>query len=161
MLDYEIQPNTRRCAATGRDLQPGEKYHSVLIEHDGKLVRQDFAEGAWSKPPAGAFCFWAGRVPSKDQVRKMRIDADLLLDCFERLDGSAGADKINFRYVLALLLIRSKRLKYLESRMQDGREILQVRCQRGGKRYDVVNPGLTEQELAAVQDEVLQVVGWE
>jgi hypothetical protein len=160
MLDYEIQPNTRRCAATGRDLQPGEKYHSVLIEHEGKLLRQDFAEAAWSKPP-GAFCFWAGRVPSKDQVRKMRIDADLLLDCFDRLDGSAGTDKINFRYVLALLLIRSKRLKYLESRMQDGREILQVRCLRGGKRYDVVNPGLTEQELAAVQEEVLQVVGWE
>jgi hypothetical protein len=161
MLDYEIQPNTRRCAATGRDLQAGEKYHSVLIEHDGKLVRQDFADAAWANPPFGAFCFWTGRVPSKDQARKMRIDADLLLDCFQRLDESAGTDKVNFRYVLALLLIRSKRLKYLESRMQDGREFLRLSCLRGGGHYDVVNPGLTEQELAAVQEEVLQVVGWE
>jgi hypothetical protein len=161
MLDYEIQPHTRRCAATGRDLHSGEKYHSVLIEQEGKLVRQDFADTAWTKPPAGAFCFWTGRVPSKEQVRKMRIDADMLLDCFQRLDGSAGADKINFRYVLALLLIRSRRLKYLDCRTQDGREILRLRCLRGETQYDVVNPGLTEDELAAVQEEVLQVVGWD
>jgi hypothetical protein len=161
MLDYEIQPNTRRCAATGRELQPGEKYHSVLIDQEGKLVRRDFADAAWLQPPSDAFCFWTGRVPSKEQVRKMRIDADLLLDCFQRLDGSTGTDKINFRFVLALLLIRSKRLKYLESRMQDGREILHLRCFRGVERYDVVNPGLTEQELAAVQEEVLRVVAWE
>src|SRR5262249_25125155 len=90
MLDYEIQPNTRRCAATGRDLQPGEKYHSVLVEQDGKLIRRDFANAAWSRPPSNAFCFWSGQVPGKEQVRKMRIDADLLLDCFQRLDGSAG-----------------------------------------------------------------------
>jgi len=161
MLDYEIQPNTRRCAATGRELQPGEKYHSVLIEQEGKLVRRDFADNAWSEPPSDAFCFWTGRVPGKEQVRKMRIDADLLLDCFQRIDGSTGTDKINFRYVLALLLIRSKRLKYLESRMLDGREILHLRCFRSEARYDVVNPGLTEQELAAVQEEVLRVVAWE
>jgi hypothetical protein len=161
MLDYEIQPPTRRCAATGRALLPGEKYHSVLVEQEGKLVRQDFASTAWAKPPTGAFCFWMCRVPSKDQVRKMRIDADLLLECFQRLDGSAGTDKINFRYVLALLLIRSKRLKLIDSRTQDSREILRLRCLRGGTHYDVVNPGLTEQELAAVQEEVLQVVGWE
>src|SRR5216684_2317402 len=128
MLDYEIQPPTRRCAATGRTLLPGEKYHSVLVEQEGRLVRQDFAGAAWTKPPTGAFCFWTGRVPFKDQVRKMRIDADLLLDCFQRLDGSTGTDKINFRYVLALLLIRSKRLKLVDSRTQDSREILRLRC---------------------------------
>jgi hypothetical protein len=161
MLDNEIQPHTRRCAATGRALLPGEKYHGVLIEQEGRLVRQDFAGAAWTKPPTGAFCFWTGRVPSREQVRKMRIDADLLLDCFQRLDGSAGTDKINFRYVLALLLIRSKRLKYLDSRTEDGLEILRLRCLRGGTQYDVVNPGLTEGELAAVQEVVLQVVGWE
>jgi hypothetical protein len=91
----------------------------------------------------------------------LRIDADLLLDCFKRLGCSEGADKINFRYVLALLLVRSKRLKFMDSRIEGGRETLHVRCLREGTHYDVVNPGLAEQELAAVQQEVLQVVGWE
>jgi hypothetical protein len=161
MLDYEIQPHPRRCAMTGRELQPGEKYYGVLIEEHGRLIRQDFSSEGWNGFPAEAFCFWTGRVPTKEQARKVRIDADRLLDCFQRLDGSAGADKVNFRYVLALLLMRGKRFKLLDSRTQDGQEILRLRCLRGGAQYDVVNPRLTEEQLAAVQEQVLQVVGWE
>ncbi len=61
MTDYQIQPNTRRCVATGRELPPGTKFYSVLLEQDGKLVRQDFSSEAWQGPPPGAFSFWAGR----------------------------------------------------------------------------------------------------
>jgi hypothetical protein len=161
MLDYQVQPHTRRCAASGRELQPGEKYFSALVEEKGRLVRKDFSGEGWQGPPPGAFGFWTGRVPAKDQPRKLRIDADHLLDCFQRLDGNRAAEQVPFRYVLALLLIRAKRLQFLDTRMDGEREILRLRCLRGGTQYDVVNPQLTTDELAAVQDQVLPVVGWE
>jgi hypothetical protein len=161
MLDYHVQPHTRRCVASGRELQAGEKYFSALVEEKGKLVRKDYSSEGWQGPPAGAFGFWTGRVPAKDQARKLRIDADRLLDCFQRLDGNRFAEQAPFRYVLALLLIRAKRLQILDTRIDGEREILRLRCVRGGTQYDVVNPQLTTDELAAVQEQVLQIVGWE
>src|SRR5262245_19286168 len=161
MTEYQIQANTRRCATTGRELQPGEKIYTVLLDQLGKFVRQDYAAEAWQGPPEGAFSFWVSRVPAVDAARKPPIDDDLLLDCFERLEGEAAADRVQFRYIVALLLLRRKRLKFEDTRNEDGVEILGLRCQRTRKLHEVINPRLTETELAAVQEEVFRVLGWQ
>ena len=57
MTDYQIQPNTRRCAVTGRELRPGERYYTALLETAGHFVRQDFSADAWQGPPPNAFSF--------------------------------------------------------------------------------------------------------
>ena len=161
MTDYQIQPNTRHCTVTGRELRPGEKFYSVLLQEGGKLVRQDYAAEAWQGPPDGAFSFWSGRVPAAEQGRKLRIDDDLLADCFQRLEGQSEPAQVNFRYVVALLLMRRKRFKFEEARAEGGQEVLRLRCARTGAQYDVVNPRLTEDEMVAVQDEVFKVLGWD
>jgi hypothetical protein len=161
MTDYQIQPNTRHCAVSGRELKPGEKVYSVLLQEGGKLLRRDFAAEAWQGPPPGAFSFWCGRVPVAEQGRKLRIDDDLLADCFQRLEGQTEPAQVNFRYVVALLLMRRKRFKFEEARVEGGQEVLRMRCARTGAQYDVVNPRLGEEEMIAVQDEVFKVLGWE
>ena len=67
---------------------------------------------------------------------------------------------MNFRYVLALLLIRRKRLKFEESRYHGSEERLVLRCPRSGKTWEVVNPRLSDAEMKDVQDEVFKVLGW-
>jgi hypothetical protein len=124
-------------------------------------VRKDYAAEAWHGPPADAFSFWAGRVPPAGARRRPPIDDDLLLDCFGRLEGRTDAAGENFRYVLALLLMRRKRFKFEETRNDDGRELLVLRCGRTGARHEVANPRLTDEEMAAVQDDVFQALGWE
>jgi hypothetical protein len=161
MTDYQIQPNTRHCVVSGRELRPGEKFYSVLLQDGGKFVRHDYAAQAWHGPPDGAFSFWCGCVPAADQNRKLRIDDDLLADCFQRLEGHDEPAQVNFRYVVALLLMRRKRFKFEEARVEDDREVLRMRCSRTGAPYDVVNPRLTEDQMIAVQDEVFKVLGWE
>jgi hypothetical protein len=161
MTDYQIQPNTRHCAASGRELRPGEKFYSVLLLEGGNLIRKDYAAESWPGAPEGAFSFWCGRVPPAEQSRKLRIDDDLLADCFQRLEGHAEPAQVNFRYVVALLLMRRKRFKFEEARAEGGQEILRMRCARTGAQHDVVNPRLTEEEMIAVQDEVFKVLGWE
>ena len=161
MTDYQIQPNTRHCAVSGRELRPGEKFYSVLVQEGGKLARRDYAAEAWQGPPAGAFSFWCGLVPAAEQGRKLRIDDDLLADCFQRLEGHAEPAQVNFRYVVALLLMRRKRFRFEEARVEDGHEVLRMHCTRTGTEYDVVNPGLNEEEMNNVQDEVFKVLGWE
>jgi len=161
MIDYQIQTNSRRCAGTGRELRPGERYYSVLLDEAGKFVRRDYSGEAWTGPPAGAFSFWAGRIPLGETRRLPRIDDDLLMDCFQRLEGQAEPGRLNFRYVIALLLMRRKRLKFEEQHTDGDQEVLALRCPRTRKLYQVTNPRLSDAEMEAVQDEVFQVIGWE
>ena len=161
MMDYQIQAATRRCAVTGRELQPGEKFYSVLLDENGRFIRQDYSTDAWQGPPQGAFSFWLSRVPPPEEGRGPRIDDDLLFDCFQRLESDTEAARVNFRYVVALLLMRRRRLKFEEAGQENGQEVLRLRCVRTRTQYDVVNPRLTEAEMTAVQEEVFKVLGWE
>ena len=161
MIDYQIQPNSRRCAATGRELRPGEKVFSVLLEEGGKLVRKDFAAESWQGPPAASFSFWAGRVVAPESKKRTPIDDEMLLDCFKRLEDQTEASRIRFRYIVSLLLMRRKRFRFEEAIKENGQELLCLRCTRTGARHRVLNPLLSEEETTAVQEEVFQALGWQ
>jgi hypothetical protein len=157
-MEYEIQPHTRRCVMTGRELNPGERYYAALIEDGARFVRHDYSAEAWTGPPEGTFSFWAGRVPPPQEEARLRVDDDLLEDCFQRLEGQTDPGRINFRYVVALLLVRRRRFK-LEPDGPDAGTMM-VRCPRTGQCYSVINPQLSEDEMQQVQEEVFQVLGW-
>lgn len=161
MIDYQIQPSTRRCSLSGRELQPGERYYSVLLEEGGKFLRKDYSVEAWQGPPEGAFSFWMGRLAPPQGKRRQPIDDEMLMECFQRLEGQLEDSRVRFRYVVALLLLRRRRLKIEETRREGAQEMLILRCTRTGVRHMVVNPDLTDEELAAVQDDVFQALGWE
>ncbi len=161
MTDYQIQPNTRRCAVTGRELQPGEKFFTALLDEGNQFVRRDYSSEAWHGPPPEAFSFWCGRVPAREEAKRPRIDDDMLVECFTRLEHQTELGRVNFRFVIALLLMRRKRFKFEEARTEDEQEVLILRCVRTGNRLEVVNPRLTEEQMKAVQEEVFQVLGWQ
>ena len=94
-------------------------------------------------------------------LRLPRFDDEMLMDCFRRLGGETEPGRVNFRYVIALLLMRRKRLRFADVRMDGDKEIMALRCSKTRTLYQVVNPLLSDEELQAVQDEVFQVLGWE
>jgi hypothetical protein len=150
------------CAATGRELKPGDRFHAVLTERDGRLARADYAAEAWPGPPPGAVAHWAGRVPGSDRPRKPVVNDEVLLGCFDRLKDSADADGRNFRYVAALLLMRRKRFRFEDAtRDPDGRDVLVLKDAKGGAVHRVTDPRLTDEQVVAVQAEVFRVLGWE
>lgn len=160
--NYEIQGPSRVCAISGRELKPGDRYFGVLADEDGKFVRKDFAADAWQGPPESIVAYWAGRIPASDRPKKPTFNDDLLADCFTHLHGAVEPDRIKFRYVVALLLMRRKRLKFEDTRREaDGTNVLVVRDAKSGARHDVADPRLDEAEITAVQDEVFRVLGWE
>ncbi len=161
MTEYQIQANTRRCVVSGRELKPGEKFYSVLLDEGGKLIRQDFSSEAWQGPPTSLFSFWAGRIPENDEDRRPQIDDEMLIDCFLRLKNATEPRRISFRYVVALLLMRRKRFRFEEAKKENGQEALYLLCPKTRTQHRVINPGLTEQEMAAVQEEVFKVLGWQ
>jgi|SRR5579883_1097550 len=161
MPDYEIAAPTRRCAATGRELNPGDKFYGVLTDDAGKFVRRDFAADAWRGPPAGTIAFWAGRIPPSDRPRRPTFNDEHLAGLFAQLAGTTDPTRVNLRYAVALLLMRRKRLKFEDLRRSAGGDVLVLRDARSGARHEVADPRLTEAEIAAVQDEVFRQLGWE
>ena len=160
MTDYQIQTNTRKCSITGRELQPGEKYFSVLFDENGAFVRRDYCAESWTVVPEGAYSFWAGRLPLESDARRPPIDDEMLFDCLRRMEAEIEPAKIKFRYVVALLLMRRKRLKFVETRHEDDRDLLILQSAQKGERITVIDPQLSDQEMNAVQDEVFEVLGW-
>jgi len=159
-MEYQIQPNSRRCAVTGRELQSGERFYSALLEENHQFVRKDYCPEAWQGPPAGAFSFWTGRVSAVTDRAKPRFDDDLLEECFTRLEGQTEQSRVNFRYVVALLLMRRRRFRYESSVLENGVEKMILSCLRTGEKHHVINPQLSDEEMAQVQEEVFNVLGW-
>ncbi len=159
MKDYEIKPPSLHCAVSGRALQPGEQYYSVLAETAEGFERRDFAADAWTGPPQGAVGFWRAKVPeSSGPKRPKPIDDGVLLNFFERLAGETDDTRIKFRYILALLLMRRKLVKLVDAAHQQGREIIVVRVVASGNEHQVVNPGLSEEQFADVQKQLEQLL---
>jgi hypothetical protein len=161
MTEYQIEANTRRCSVTGRELRPGERFFSVLLDEAGKFHRRDYSTDAWHGPPEGAFGFWAGRIPASGEPNRPRIDDEVLIECLERLEGDPDPSRVPFRYVVALLLMRRKRLRFEEARMEGGDEYLVLRCTKMGNMYRVLDPRLGEEAMEAVQEEVFRLLGWQ
>jgi len=154
MTEYAIQPLSLRCARTGRELKPGEAYYSVLSESPDGFVRTDCCAEAWTGPPEGAIGFWRSVVPQGTKERRTVIDASVLMDCFVRLTESEDDYKRNFRFILALLLLRRKALKLVGTSREVNRDILVLRVPASDEEYRVVNPDMSEEQLAAMQSEV-------
>lgn len=158
---YPILNHTRVCATTGRPLLPGEKFRSMLLDDAGQFVRKDYSADAWPGAPDNAIASWAGTVPEIHQKRRLTFDADLLMECFGRLAEETDPEKVRFRYVIALLLLRRKQLRFEDVRRDGDQEYLQLKCPKTGNAFEVVDPHLSEADIAKVQEEVVKVLGWE
>lgn len=109
LLDFEVQRCSRHCAATERELQPGDACFSVLEVSGADVVRKDFCLAGWQGAPAGAFGWWKSRVPEPTAKKIKLAPNDVLLELFEHL--ADRADQTDLRYVLALLLVRRRVLR--------------------------------------------------
>jgi hypothetical protein len=159
MVDYEIAAPGRVCAKSGRELKPGDRIASVLVPDGGKLVRHDYAREVMVEPPVDAIAFWVHAL-SDGPAKRPVINDDLLMDLFRHWAESAEPERLRFRYVVALLLMRRKRLKFEDAGRRDGQDVLIVRDAKSGIRHEVPDPKLTDDAIAAVQDEVFDVLGW-
>ena len=108
------------------------------------------------------FSFWKTKIPEPSQKKKLFVDDSVLINLFERLAEEKEELKVNFRFVLSLILMRKRRLKYEDSRRDGTREIWSMRFVRETETHDVFNPQLTEEQIQEVfyyPREVIQILG--
>ncbi|MFL5330135.1 MAG: hypothetical protein ACJ8C4_14635 [Gemmataceae bacterium] len=151
MTEYPSSVAQRRCSVSGRDLRPGERYYAVVLEGSSGYTRRDFATEAWNGTPEQAVGYWASRVPATDSRPKV-IDVEAALDMFVQLETDPLRSSL--RYVLALWLVRRKRLKL--ERSSPG--WLRLTDAKSGDQYEIQDVSLSDLGLAAAQEEMSRVI---
>jgi len=152
-MDFEIQRCTRHCAATGRELGPGEEYYSALVAEGADLVRYDYSTEGWRGPPEKAIGWWKSQIPGGDNRRKHWAPNDVMLQFFEEL--AEQPDKQDMRYVLALLLTRRRVMRVEETeRDPQGGEVVVLYCPRRDATYRVAAVVPDEARVAQIQEEL-------
>ena len=148
-LDFDVQRCSRRCAVTGRELQPGESFYSALIPSGATVVRHDFSLEAWQGPPAEALGWWKSQIPTAETKKTQWAPNDVMLELFDELAGQP--DRSDLRYMLTLLLIRRRVFRLEETeRDSSGRQTLLVYCPRRQTDYKVpvaMPDGLRAQQI--------------
>jgi len=152
-MDYEVQRCTRHCAASGRLLAEGEEFYSVLVTEHGQVQRYDYAAGAWPGPPEAALGWWKSRMPTRDSGKPRLAPGDVLLELFVSLEQVP--DKLDMRYVLALLLVRRRVLRLEETRHDEtGRELLLLYSPRDETTYQVRSAMPSDERIREIQVEL-------
>lgn len=155
---YDVQRPTGVCAATGRKLEEGEAIYTVLFEEGETFGREDYSLDGWKGAPKKSFCHFRSRVPVKTKRRRLFIDDEGLIAFFLRLADEPETLRVQFRFVLALLLMRKRLLKYEDARRTDDGETWRMILTRDQSRHLVLNPNLTDDQIEGVSKQLTAVL---
>ena len=159
MDEWEIDKPLGHCYGSGKKIEYGEEYFGALVETDEGLARRDFCADYWQEQKPEVFCYWKTKLPQPDQKKQIFVDDEMLMAFFERLERETEQEKVNFRFVLALVLMRKRRLKYDLSRIEDGKEIWRLRIAGGDKEFvEVINPHLDEVQIERLSSQIGQIL---
>ncbi len=158
MADWEIKKTLGQCAGTGEEFEIGQGYFAALVAIEEGFERQDFSVEYWQENKPEVYCFWKTKMVDPEHKKKLFIDDEMLMSFFERLGEETDQEKINFRFVLTLVLMRKRKLKYLSDAIRDGREIWHMRVAGQGREVTVVNPHLSEDQIEELSEQMGQIM---
>ena len=154
MTEYEISKSTGKCATCQRALEVGDTCYTVVVSEGEGFIRQDIGAECWQGPPAGALCHFRTRMPEREKKRKVLVDDSVLVEFFRRLSEADEAGKERFRFVLSLILLRKRLLKYEQTTRESGREFWHMRLMSDKSQHRIVNPGLVESQIEGLTVEL-------
>jgi hypothetical protein len=158
MVEWEIKKTLGQCAGTEQEFAVGQEYFAALVAIDKGFERRDFSVDYWLENKPEVYCFWKTKMVDPAHKKKLFIDDEMLMSFFERLGEETDKEKVNFRFVLTLVLMRKRKLKYLSDAIRDGREIWHMRVAGQGREVTVVNPHLSEDQIEELSEHMGQIM---
>ena len=152
--EYSFSGVAETCGPCQKAFEAEESLFSALGRNDEGYVRLDICASCWEKQPKEELlCFWKRMARIKES--QPTVDGSVVFAIFQKLDGSQERHDQNFRYILGLLLMRRKRLKFLDvERTEDGEFLVLEDRRLQDVRYRLLDPGLSEEEMQHAKDEV-------
>ena|GEM_PF-345279 len=158
MRQWQVDRAAGLCNVTGRALEEGEEFYTVLFEDGESFRRADYSLDAWQGPPDGSSCHFKTRVPVKKKAKQLLVGNEALVTFFVHLADESEPIRVQFRFVLALILMRKRILRYEGTRSEDGAEIWDMTLTREQTRHRVINPKLTDDQVESVSRELTAIL---
>ena len=163
---YEVSRPQGVCAVTGHPIGADEKFMAALRETPAGFERVDVSMPAWPDfDRKDVVAFWQTTMPKHETKKKLFVDDEVLCQLFERLSDVQEPAKLNFRFVLGLILMRKRMLIYETTRHEGGdgndRELWTVRFKGREDRLDLLNPRLTEEQVGEVSQQLGEILNEE
>ncbi len=167
--EYNITRTAGLCSACEQSLEPGQEFVATVRETVGdddetELVRQDYCLACW-EPAAeqttadkAVLGIWHARATAPKEKKKTFVDDELLVSFFDRLEGADQPAKVQFRFVLALILMRKKLLAYDGVEPGDGERPWLMHFRGAGRKCKVIDPHMDEEKIAEVSRQLGDVL---
>lgn len=152
-MDFNLRPLGRMCATSGEALAPGSTCWSVLVEVEGKVNRLDISEEHWDGPPEGSLGHWKCDVPDVADGPK-KLDTESLWEYFLQLSEAPNLIEQDYQYVLALLLLRKRRLILEETIEIDDRPTMRLIGTGGEGPFDIAERELSDTKVQEIQSQL-------
>jgi len=132
------------CAACGHSFVEKEILFSLLRKGDVDLERGDLCSSCFDARDEARDLFWwrTGHSFGKEAIK---MDPQVLLSVLEKLADETADEHRDFRFLLALLLVRSRKVRLTSVANRRGREVLVLRKVRARNTFDVEVHELTEE----------------
>lgn len=173
--DDKVAAPQPRCAHSGRVLAAGEAVFAALVLRDGTFTRHDFAPQAWPAVDQSLFISWWRRQVPKATAdpHALTLDGPTLLKLFHDLKNSRVRAVQCLAYVMALCLLRIKKVKLLRIEKKvsdlDGGNMgssgtnhdawLLLEDRSSKELLRLRDPLMTANEEAQVQAQLLAIIG--
>lgn len=159
---YEVGRPHGKCAVCGELIQPDDKFMACLRETPLGFERLDCMTPCWEKLDRGQIvAYWKTTMPRGEVKKKIFVDDEVLCGLFERLADVTEPAKLQFRFVLGLILMRKRMLIYEVTRREGDREIWSMRLRGREDRLDLLNPQLTEEQVMDVSRQLSEILNEE
>jgi hypothetical protein len=149
----EIPRPSRTCSISRREFRPNESFFSVLTGEHESFDRADIAGEHWSGPPQECFGWWKSTVKHVADNASQQVSGETLQSLFEKL--SELPDEADTFYVLTLLLLRRKLLRYeKEATDEQGGRVLEVYAFHSDAIYQVPVAMPSHERLETIQQQL-------
>lgn len=158
--EWNVARHGEHCAGCGHGFDVNETFRAVLYPgQEEAFERRDYClscEPAAEPAPIGQ---WRTHRPPPSEPKRRPFDREAIYDFFLRFEDADTEERLQFRFVLALLLWRKKVLQFRETlENKQGREVWIFSMPRDGSAHRVVKPELDEQRIEQLSERLEDVL---
>ena len=162
IAEWNIRACSSQCAACHRPFDDGERLTSRLLFTPEGYLREDYCRACWPARPDPAAglsdwsAVWHAPAPPPPEPLKKETAESLLRELME----TDQTDQRNAIFILAVMLERRRILveKDIQT-LPDGTKIRIYEHKKTGESFVIPDPQLKLAEIAAVQDDVMHLLG--
>lgn len=165
-MEWNIRRGARECSVCAKGFAPDDEYVSCIVEEqEDVFARRDMCPAHWAKREAEfvadprLISYWRSKVPAKkDETRELRLNLPALWNFFMHLEKPKTRLEENFKYIIALMLMRKKLLELRREIRKNSVEVwVFASVKNPDAEYPVLKPDLSEADILRLTGELKEL----